>query len=140
MWIEAYLQDVLVSPEQRIKPELPKQKVIAQQQEVSRGDLITQTEIDQRLVHPNLSKPLRDGQPFVSLLLEVSQGLRLPSPEFEFQQEEGYFICSCRFEAMGQQFVGEGSATKKQQAKHLAARVVLEQLQEEAGIKEVLLS
>jgi ribonuclease R len=140
IWIEAYLQDALVPPEQRVKPEPPEPKaeqlqttkVIAlqQQAEVRGSGAIAQAESQPKLVHPILTKILRDGQPFVSYLLEVSQGLRLPSPEFEFQQEEeGYFICSCRLEAMDQQFVGEGSATKKQRAKHLAARAVLEQLQ-----------
>ena len=93
-----------------------------------------QAEALPKLTHPNLLKTLKDGQPFVSLLLEVTQGLQLPSPEFEFrQEEEGYFICECRLEALNQQFVGEGSATKKQRAKHLAARAVLEQLQGKAG-------
>ena len=140
-WIEAYLLDALVSPEQRVKPEPLEPKaelkqrtttVIAPQQtDVSRTTV--QAEALPKLMHPNLTKTLKDGQPFVSLLLEVTQGLRLSSPEFDFQQEEeGYFICSCRLEALDQQFVGEGSATKKQRAKHLAARVVLEQLQENA--------
>ena len=139
-WLEAYFKDELMPPEQRVKPEPREPKaelkqttmVIAQQQsEVSRT--IVETEALPKLVHPNLSKTLKDGQPFVSLLLEFTQGLRLPSPEFEFnQEEEGYFICSCRLEALGQQFVGEGSATKKQRAKHLAARAVLEQLRERA--------
>jgi ribonuclease R len=144
-WIEAYLQNALVSPEQRVKPEPPELKTDLKQQqtttaiaqpeqtEVSGSGAIAQAESQPRLVHPILAKTLRDGQPFVSYLLEVSQGLRLPSPEFEFQEEEGYFICSCRLEAMDQQFVGEGSATKKQRAKHLAARVVLEHFRERAG-------
>jgi ribonuclease R len=134
-WIEVYLQDALVSPEQRVKREPPELKTDLKQKqtEVSGSGAIAEAESQPRLVHPILSKTLKDGQPFVSYLLEVLQGLRLPSPEFEFQQEEeGYFICSCRLEVMGQQFVGEGSATKKQRAKHLAARVVLEQLRESA--------
>jgi dsRNA-specific ribonuclease len=70
---------------------------------------------------------------FVSLLLEVCQGLQWQNPAFEFQQkEEGYFICECQLMAMGQRFVGTGTATKKQRAKHLAARVVLERLQGQA--------
>ena len=141
-WIEAYLQDALVSPEQRVKPELlesraePKQPtttVIAPQQtEVIRT--IAEAQALPKLVHLNLTKILKDGQPFVSYLLEVCQGLGLPSPEFEFrQEEEGYFICECRLEVFEQQFVGEGSATKKQRAKHLAARALLERLREGAG-------
>ena len=147
-WIEAYLQDALVPPEQRAKPEaieskaefkqqtttvmLTLQECAQQQTELSRT--IAQAEALPKLTHPNLLKTLKDGQPFVSLLLEVTQGLQLPSPEFEFrQEEEGYFICECRLEALNQQFVGEGSATKKQRAKHLAARAVLEQLQGKAG-------
>ena len=141
-WIEAYIQDALVSPEQRVKPEPLEPKadlkqtttVNAQPQQTNMSRTTTQTEALPKLMHPNLTKPLKDGQPFVSLLLEVCQGLRLPSPECEFQQEEeGYFICLCRLDALGQQFVGEGSATKKQRAKHLAAWAVLEQLRVSAS-------
>ena len=133
-----------MSPEQRIKPESIESKVerqpqataaITQPQQTEVSKATAQTEVLPKLMHPNLNKTLKDGQPFVSLLLEVCQGLRLPSPEFEFsQEEEGYFICSCQLEAMGQQFVGEGSATKKQRAKHLAARAVLELLRERVGV------
>ena len=141
-WIEAYLLDALVSPEQRVKPEPLETKAELKQQTIA---AIAQQQIEvskamaeggalPKLTHPNLSKTLKDGQPFVSYLLEVIQGLGLSSPEYEFsQEEEGYFICSCRLEAMGQSFMGEGSATKKQRAKHLAARAVLEQLREGAG-------
>ena len=141
-WIEGYLQDALVSPEQRVKPEPLEPKADLKPQQTTttvaktqqaEERAIAQAEALPKLVHPVLTKTLKDGQPFVSYLLEVSQGLRLPSPEFEFQQEEeGYFICSCRLEIFDQQFLGEGSATKKQKAKHLAARAVLEQLQEKA--------
>jgi ribonuclease R len=134
-WIEAYLQEVLVSPEQRIKLEVLEPKAMMQpvvgfgaEMRAMRPES-TSAASKPQWVHRNLSKPLKDGQPFVSLLLEVSQGLYLPSPEFEFHEEEGYFICLCRFEGLNQHFVGEGSATKKQRAKHLAARNVLEQLQ-----------
>ena len=140
-WIEAYLLDALVSPEKRVKPDLPEPKAekpqttaaIAQTQQTEVSRTTAQVKALPKLVHPNLNKTLKDGQPFVSYLLEVCQGLGLSSPEYEFSQEkEGYFICSCRLEVMGQQFWGEGSATKKQRAKHLAARAVLEQLQERA--------
>ncbi len=133
LWIESYLQDALVSLEQRIQPVPPELKTIVQQAEVSGDEAITAQEPNSKLGHPILAKTLKEGQPFVSFLLEVTQGLRLPSPEFEFQEEEGYFICSCRLVVLEQQFVGEGSATKKQRAKHLAARVVLEQLQANAS-------
>jgi ribonuclease R len=134
-WIEAYLQEVLVSPEQRIKLELLEpmamvQPVAGSGQEMSTmHPEVTAVVSKPNWVHRNLSKSLKDGQPFVSLLLEVSQGLHLSSPEFEFHEEAGYFVCMCRFEGLNQHFVGEGSATKKQRAKHLAARAVLEKLQ-----------
>jgi ribonuclease R len=128
-WIEAYLQEVLVSPEQRIKPELLEPRAMMQPVAGNGGEAIAPTEVAPKLVHPILTRTLKDGQPFVSLLLEVSQGLHLPSPDFEFYEEEGYFICLCRFEGLNQRFVGEGAATKKQRAKHLAARNVLEKLQ-----------
>jgi ribonuclease R len=151
-WIETYLQDALVPPEQRVEPEPlePKASVIqelekaepeqkqtnanAQQQAaVSRNGTRASTEAYPVLEHPILAKQLKDGQPFVSYLLEVSQGLRLPSPEFEFQEEDGYFICLCRLAVLDRLLLGEGSATKKQRAKHLAARTVLEQLQARAS-------
>jgi ribonuclease R len=134
-WIEAYLQDGLVSPEQRIKLELLEPKAMVQPVEVSGAEMkaphpeSATAESKPKLAHRNLSKPLKDGQPFASLLLEVSQRLRLPGPDFEFHEAEGYFICKCRFEGLNQRFVGEGAATKKQRAKHLAARNVLEKLQ-----------
>ena len=151
-WLEAYFKDELVPPEQRVKPEPLEPKAdqkqqqttttIAQQQQtkpkaqqrgaVSRNGSSASTEALPVLKHPILLKTLKDGQRFVSLLLEVAQGLRLPNPEFEFQQEDGVFICECRLNVMSQQFVGEASATKKQRAKHLAARAVLEQLRKRA--------
>jgi ribonuclease R len=153
LWIESYLQDALVSPTQRVKPE-PKESLIEpaekvdQTQKQTKTAMLTLQECAQwkqadasfskaiaERKHPVLSKTLKDGQMFVSLLMEVCQGLQWPSPEFGFQEEDGYFICECQLMAMGQRFVGEASATKKQRAKHLAARVLLEQLQGLAGRK-----
>ncbi|NJM74738.1 MAG: hypothetical protein HC852_01940 [Acaryochloridaceae cyanobacterium RU_4_10] len=116
-------------PEPKAEPQ--QQQTKAQQRgTASKNGSSASTEADPVLKHSILTKTLKDGQPFVSYLLEVSQGLRLPNPEFEFQQEEeGYFVCECRLDFKSQQFVGEATATKKQRAKHLAARVVLEQLQ-----------
>ncbi|NJM74730.1 MAG: RNB domain-containing ribonuclease [Acaryochloridaceae cyanobacterium RU_4_10] len=139
-WIESYLKNALVPPDQRVQPEPLEPKVQPQQQQTrakaqqqsaaNRNGAGASTEADPVLKHQILTKPLKDGQPFVSYLLEVTQGLRLPNPDFEFQQEEeGYFVCECRLDFKSQQFVGEATATKKQRAKHLAARAVLEQLQ-----------
>ena len=151
-WLEAYFKDELVPPEQRVKPEPLEPKADLKQQQttttiaqqlqtkpkaqqrgaVSRNGSSASTEALPVLKHPILLKTLKDGQLFVSLLMQVTQGLRLPNPEFEFQQEDGIFTCECRLDVMSQQFVGVASATKKQRAKHLAARAVLEQLRERA--------
>ena len=65
--------------------------------------------------------------------MQLCQGLGLSNPDFEFQEGEDGFICECQLEAMNERFIGTGTATKKQRAKHLAARDVLEQLQAKAG-------
>ncbi|NJM77716.1 MAG: hypothetical protein HC852_20470 [Acaryochloridaceae cyanobacterium RU_4_10] len=88
-WIEAYLNDALVPPEHRVQPEPkaePQQQTKAQQRgTANRNGTGASTEADPALKHPILTKTLKDGQPFVSYLLKVSQGLRLPNPDFEFQ-------------------------------------------------------
>jgi ribonuclease R len=80
-------------------------------------------------VHPILTKTLKEGQKFISLLSELCQGLRWASPEYEFSDAEDGFICECQLEVMNQRFLGKGLASRKQLAKHRAARAVLEQLQ-----------
>ncbi|MCG9893030.1 MAG: putative dsRNA-binding protein, partial [Thermosynechococcaceae cyanobacterium MS004] len=126
-WIESYLRETLVPPEQRVQPAPPEP---AQAKDTPPAPVPT---IDKRS-HPILGKQLKDGQMFVSLLLELCQGLQWPSPSFEIRASgEAGFTCECRLEAMSEKFVGEATATKKQRAKHLSARAVLEQLQERAG-------
>ena len=80
-WIEAYLLDALVSPEQRVKPEPLKPKAelkqqptveIAQPQQTEVSKAIAPAEALPKLMNPNLLKTLKDGQPFVSPLLEVT--------------------------------------------------------------------
>jgi ribonuclease R len=134
LWIEAYNRDALVNPEQLVQPV------------ESRVDL-TQAESDEvgfdshvdmmhplmsakpKPVHPILTKTLKDGQNFISLLSELCQALRWASPEYEFSNSEDGFICECHLEVMNQRFLSKGLAPRKQLAKHRAARVVLEQLQ-----------
>jgi ribonuclease R len=126
LWIEAYIQDVLVSPQQRVQLVVGL-GVNRTQAEVELSDL--DGEWDEMPVHPILSKTLKDGQNFISLLSELCQGLRWASPEYEFSDAEDGFICECQLEVMNQLFVGKGMASMKQLAKHSAARAVLEQLQ-----------
>ncbi len=141
-WIESYLKDALVPPEQRIVPEPPEQRrslledleVAEKQQKQTKASKTERQEATQsKLMHPILKKELKDGQLFVSLLMQLCQGLCLQNPEFEFQESEAGFTCECKLEAMNERFMGTGTATKKQRAKHLAARNVLEQLQAKAG-------
>jgi ribonuclease R len=140
-WIEAYLKDALVPPEQRIVPEPPEQssslledleKVEEQQKQTKASKSERKETTSSKLTHPILQKQLKDGQMFVSLLMQLCQGLGLSNPDFEFQEGEDGFICKCQLEAMNERFLGTGTATKKQRAKHLAARDVLEQLQAKA--------
>jgi ribonuclease R len=143
-WIEAYLTDALVPPEQRIMPapleqsgSLLEDLEKAEEQHKHKQTKATVTErkeaTSSKLMHPILKKQLKDGQLFVSLLMQLCQGLGLSNPAFEFQESEAGFICECQLEAMNQRFKGTGTASKKQRAKHLAARDMLEQLQAKAG-------
>ncbi|MBW4549897.1 MAG: RNB domain-containing ribonuclease [Aphanocapsa sp. GSE-SYN-MK-11-07L] len=138
MWIEAYIQDALVSPLQRTQT-----AVAAGVEGTQEDSKVEQSacEIEQKEmmlppltakpkpVHPILTKTLKDGQNFISLLGELCQGLRWASPEYKFVDADDGFVCECKLEALNEQFVGEGIAPRKQLAKHRAARAVLEQLQ-----------
>jgi dsRNA-specific ribonuclease len=83
-----------------------------------------------KLMHPILTKTLKDEQNFIGLLSELCQAFQWPSAEYEFSNEGDEFSCECQLEAMNERFSGKASAPKKQLAKHRAARVVLEQLQD----------
>jgi ribonuclease R len=138
-WIEAYIQNALVNSQQRVQPKV-ESGVELKTQEDSKVEQ-SACEIEQKEmmlppltakpkpVHPILTKTLKDGQNFISLLGELCQGLQWSSPEYEFSDADDGFACECKLEALNERFVGEGIAARKQLAKHRASRAVLEQLQ-----------
>jgi ribonuclease R len=125
LWIEAYLQKALVSPEQRVEPE-PK---IEQVQESIQPKIETLKPAQTKAMHPALVKPLKEGQNFIGMLDSVCQTLRWEKPEYEFTESESGFECECRLSAQGDLVTGSGVAIKKQKAKNIAAGRVLERLQ-----------
>jgi ribonuclease R len=125
LWIEAYLQNVLVSPEQRVEPVL---KVEEAPKPVSQTAKPSQP-VQSKPMHPALVKPLKEGQNFIGLLDSVCQTLCWEKPEYEFTESELGFECECKLSVQGERVTGIGVAIKKQRAKNIAAWRVLEQLQ-----------
>ncbi|MGA7953699.1 MAG: RNB domain-containing ribonuclease [Gloeobacterales cyanobacterium] len=125
MWIEAYLQNALVSPEQRVEPE-PK---VDEVQEINEPVAETKKPAQTKARHPALLKKLKDGQNFIGMLDSVCQTLRWEQSRYEFTESEPGFECVCRLSAQGDLVTGIGVAIKKQKAKNIAAGRVLEQLQ-----------
>jgi ribonuclease R len=125
LWIEAYLQDALVSPEQRVEP-VPKveeaPKPFSQTAKLSKP-------AQSKPIHPALLKKLKEGQNFIGLLDGVCQTLRWEKPEYEFTESESGFECGCRLSAQGDLVTGSGVAINKQKAKNIAAGRVMERLQ-----------
>jgi ribonuclease R len=119
LWIEAYVAGALVAPEQRVQPVLSEPEEIEPMQKASKAQPI----------HPILQKTLKEGQNFVSMLNNLSQALKWSNPEYAIIEIEEGFRCECRLEPADALVVGEGVASKKQRAKNLAARQVLELLQ-----------
>jgi dsRNA-specific ribonuclease len=79
-------------------------------------------------IHPILLKTLKEGQSFASMLNNLCQGLAFSTPEYSFAETEEGFRCECRLETADTTVTGQGVASKKQRAKNLAARQVLERL------------
>jgi ribonuclease R len=124
-WIEAYLQDALVSPAERIDP-APK---VEEAQEIN--ELVAETKKPaQTKEKPSaLVKQLKEGQNFIGMLDSLCQTLRWEKPEYEFTESESGFECECRLSAQGYPVTAIGVAIKKQRAKNIAAGRVLERLQ-----------
>jgi ribonuclease R len=125
LWIEAYLQNALVSPEQRIVP-VPKEVEV---QENINSPIETKKPALTKAMHPALVKQLKEGQNFIGMLDSVCQTLRWEKPEYMFTESEPGFECECRLSAHGDVVTGTGVAIKKQKAKNIAAGLVLERLQ-----------
>ncbi len=116
LWLEAYLDNSLVPPEQRIGPVLDPSKDATPLSKVMQSALV---------------KPLKDGQNFISMLLDVCQTLRWETPVFEISGSDDWFICECELVVLGQRIEGSGVAKRKKLAKSIAAREVLEQVREQ---------
>jgi ribonuclease R len=125
LWIEAYLQEALVSPEQRVEPE-PK---VEEVQKSIQPEIEAQKPAQTKPIHPALLKPLKEGQNFIGMIDSVCQTLRWEKPEYEFTESESGFECECRLSAQSALVTGTGMAIKKQRAKNIAAWRVLERLQ-----------
>jgi ribonuclease R len=124
-WIEAYLQDALVSPAERIEPAPKVEEVPEIHIPVAEAKKPAQT----KAIHPVLLKQLKEGQNFIGMLDSLCQTLRWEKPEYEFTESEPGFECLCRLSAQGALVMGTGVAIKKQRSKNKAAGRVLEQLQ-----------
>ena len=126
MWLEAYLWDSLVQPEHRVVPMLP-------EPQFAPGNKNTNREAKplSKAMHKALVKPLKDGQNFVGMLVDVCQTLRWQLPVFQIDSSEAWFVCECELSVLGQHIEGSGVAKKKQLAKNIAAREILEQLREQ---------
>jgi ribonuclease R len=121
-WIEAYVEGALVTSEQRVQPVHPAPVEVEPKQAAPKAQPI----------HPILQNTLKEGQNFVSMLNNLTQNLKWQNPEYSFTETEEGFRCECRLEAVDALVTGEGVASKKQRAKNLAARQVLELLQAKA--------
>ncbi|PZO60787.1 MAG: exoribonuclease II [Phormidesmis priestleyi] len=121
-WLKAFVSDELVSPAQRQRPKLPAIST-------SQPETTEPAQIPDLAVHPTLSSPLEDGQNFVGLLQELSQSLGWPLPAYQFTGASPEFVCTCTVVVQGQSFSGKGITAQKKQAKHIAAKATLIQLQ-----------
>jgi ribonuclease R len=129
MWVKAYIEDALVSPNKRaaslrLSPTSNKTPPIEtpMKQKTQRMPQIPSV----------LVKTLKDGQHFASMLNNLCQALRWDNPEYDFTETEEGFNSNAQIYALDERLTGAGIATKKQNAKNRAAKQILEQLQQKA--------
>ena len=127
LWLKDYLQDTLVTPEERVQPELPEAELESDSPSADKGKVPLSKAMQTALV-----KPLRGGQNFVGMLMDVCQTLRWENPEYEMTDSDNWFICKCELYVLGERMEGSGVAKKKKLAKSLAAREILEELRKQA--------
>lgn len=128
MWIEAYIQNALVSPEQRVEPPAPELLPVVEPESKPTELKLTKGSEPQQM-HRYLTKPLKDGQNFVGMLNDLCQRLRWQAPEYDFTEEPvQIFCCECQLQTLRDSMTGKGIAKAKQKAKAAAARDVLEQI------------
>ena len=123
IWLEDYLQKNLVNPEASVQPPLPEAKLSSKDSAPSAASL-------SKAMQTALMKPLSGGQNFVGMLVDICQTLRWENPEYEMGSSDGWFICKCELDVLGERLEGSGVAKKKKLSKSLAAKEVLEQVRE----------
>jgi hypothetical protein len=119
-WIDAYLNQELVNPEQRVAP------VITDIEEQSGAPSSARRS---QSVPPILLRTLKEGQQFVTLLHNLCQQMDWMEPEYGFTEEDGKFHAECEVYTEDEIFRGFGAGKKKSRAKQLASWQVLEKLQ-----------
>ena len=127
-WLEAFVSDELVSPEQRQQP--ASIEIAATQTEDA--ELVQDTEAIQMTApaeHPTLNNPLEGEQNFVGLLQELTQSLGWTMPGYQFAPAGPEFVCTCTALVQEQDFSAKGTAAQKKKAKQVAAKEMLMQLQ-----------
>jgi ribonuclease R len=129
MWVKAYIDDALVSPNKRaasirLSPTSIKTPPIATAVK-AKPPKIPQ-------IPSVLIKTLKDGQHFASMLNNFCQEMHWAIPEYDFTEVEEGFNCNTQINALDEQLIGSGVASKKQNAKNRAAKQILEQLQRKA--------
>jgi ribonuclease R len=136
LWIEACLQNALVSPDQRVEPSPPEPELVTLLESESKSTQLQETKADEPLkgsqqqMYRHLTKLLQESQNFVGILNDLCQGLQWQAPTYDFTEESAQvFYCECQLQAQNDLITGKGIANVKQQAKAAAARDVLEQLQ-----------
>ena len=121
-WLEAFVSGNLAVPEQRVTPESPAVEEPDAQATAS-------SEEAEPTLHPILLQPLPDEENFISLLQQLCQTLGWDLPDYQFNGENANFVCTCAVVAREQSISGQAKASKKKQAKHLAAKDALVRLQ-----------
>ncbi len=117
LWLEAFINNDLVSPRDRIEPvrSVPEPEP---------------KEPKPKEIHPILVMKLSDGMNHIGLLNQLCQTFSWEAPEYDYTQIQGEFHCRCAIALDDSETVtGDGTAPKKQRSKHLAAGGVLKQLQ-----------
>jgi len=124
-WLEAFLSDELVTPEQRQLPQLsvdtlPEPENTEPAQPSSPA-----------IATPHILKnSLEIEQNCVGLLQELSQSKEWTLPSYEYVAAGSDFICTCSLKIEEEPcFVSRGKTAQKKQAKQAAAKAMLMQLQ-----------
>ena len=138
-WLEAFVNQTLVAPEQR---EIPKPPVIDKASAkaiaaVKRGQPKPSNPKQKQGTAQRTSqtgkifgKKISSGGNMVGLLFQFCQAGKFPDPIYEVSPVDDGFVYQCQITALGQTFSSEAIAKKKQHSRRLAAKAILEQVQE----------